>query len=68
MDNDQSHLDPQPDTTPAFSLTCRECDAGQGIASHDEARSEGWIEIEPSPELIEASFCGLFPACRPNDG
>ena len=49
---------------PPFSLTCWYCDAGQGIASEEAAMDEGWIEIEPAPQLLQANFLGVCPACR----
>ena len=48
-----------------FSLTCWYCDAGQGILSKAEAQAEGWIEIEPAPQLLQANFLGVCPECRP---
>ena len=69
MDRKQADRDTQDESLsqsdkPVFSLTCWECDAGLGIASAEEAIAEGWSEIESSPELLEANFCGLCPDCR----
>lgn len=49
---------------PLFSLVCRECDAGQGLTSEEEAIAEGWNEIEMALALPQANFCGLCPDCR----
>ena len=47
-----------------FSLVCWYCDAGQGIASEEDAQTEGWIEIEPAPQLLQANYLGVCPDCR----
>ena len=49
---------------PPFSLVCWYCDAGQGIASEEDAQTEGWIEIEPAPQLLQANYLGVCPDCR----
>ena len=49
---------------PPFSLVCWYCDAGQGIASEEDALAEGWIEIEPAPQLLQANYLGVCPDCR----
>jgi len=49
---------------PPFSLTCLYCDAGQGIASEEEAIGEGWSEIEPAPQLLQANVLGVCPDCQ----
>ena len=49
---------------PPFSLTCWYCDAGQGIPSEEDALAEGWIEIEPAPQLLQANYLGVCPDCR----
>ena len=48
---------------PEFSLICRECEAGQGITSEEEAIAQGWTEIEMALALPQANFCGLCPDC-----
>lgn len=48
----------------AFSLTCCNCDAGEGIQSEKEAKAEGWIEIESAPQLLQANHLGVCPDCR----
>lgn len=71
MDHGRSHREtsnsdiPSPDR-PVFSLTCQECDAGQGVASMEEAVAAGWLDIVPAGGLIEANYCGLCPTCRAN--
>ncbi len=49
---------------PVFSLVCRHCDAGGGIAGEEQAIGEGWSEIEPAFALPNANFCGLCPDCQ----
>jgi hypothetical protein len=49
---------------PPFSLVCYECDAGEGIASEEEAMAEGWTEIEFARHLPQANFIGMCPDCR----
>ena len=46
-----------------FSLTCADCDAGEGVASEAEAIEEGWTRIQPQPDLPEANYLGICPAC-----
>jgi hypothetical protein len=48
----------------AFSLVCRDCDAGMHIASLDQAVAEGWAEIDYAPDLPMANYVGLCPECR----
>jgi hypothetical protein len=47
-----------------FSLTCSECDYGDGITTEAEAIEEGWSDICPAPDLPMANFVGLCPCCR----
>ncbi len=49
---------------PAFSLTCRECDAGEDVETEEQAIALGWTEIEPAFDLPQANYCGLCPDCR----
>ncbi|MDB5346022.1 MAG: hypothetical protein JWP89_4399 [Schlesneria sp.] len=49
---------------PVFSLVCRYCDAGEGIATEEDAIGEGWSEIEPAFALPQANYCGVCPDCR----
>jgi len=53
---------------PVFSLVCRNCDAGEGIKTEEDAMGEGWTEIELALALPQANFCGLCPECRQKDG
>lgn len=52
---------------PVFSLVCRHCDAGEEIATEEQAIGEGWSEIEPAYALPQANFCGLCPDCQQFD-
>jgi len=52
-----------------FSLTCRQCDAGQHITCYEEAVLEGWMEIHEAEEDWRTSdmlgnYMGLCPDCR----
>ncbi len=47
-----------------FSLVCSDCDAGEGIATEEEAMDEGWTEIEPAAQLPQANYLGICPDCR----
>lgn len=47
-----------------FSLVCLYCDAGEGIATEEEAIDEGWVEIEPVPQLLQANYLGVCLDCR----
>lgn len=49
---------------PVFSLTCRDCDAGEEIESEEQAIEQGWIRIEAAFDLPMANYCGLCPDCR----
>jgi hypothetical protein len=49
---------------PVFSVVCCYCDAGQGIPTEEMAMDEGWTEIEPDPDLLQANFLGICPDCR----
>jgi hypothetical protein len=48
----------------AFTLVCRECDAGMGIHSEEEAGAEGWTDIDYAPDMPMANFVGLCPDCQ----
>lgn len=48
----------------AFSLTCRDCDAGENIETEQQAIAAGWIAIEPAFDLPMADYCGLCPDCQ----
>ncbi|WP_254508990.1 hypothetical protein [Anatilimnocola floriformis] len=52
---------------PAFSLVCRYCDAGDGLATEAAAIAEGWSEIELALALPMANYCGLCPDCKTRD-
>lgn len=47
-----------------FSLTCSDCDYGDGITTEAEAIEEGWSQITPAPDLPMANFVGVCPCCR----
>ena len=47
-----------------FSLTCSECDYGDGIVTEAEAIEEGWSQIALAPDLPMANFVGIYPCCR----
>lgn len=47
-----------------FSLTCSECDYGEGITTEAEAIEEGWSQITPAADLPMANFVGICPCCR----
>lgn len=47
-----------------FSLTCSECDDGDGITSEAEAIEQGWSQITPALDLPMANFVGVCPCCR----
>ena len=47
-----------------FSLTCSECDYGDGITTEVEAIEEGWSDIWPAPDLPMANYVGTCPFCR----
>lgn len=49
---------------PAWSLVCRECDAGDNVPSMLAAWRDGWSEIEFAPAIEQANFLGLCPDCR----
>jgi hypothetical protein len=49
---------------PVFSVICRHCDAGEGLATEKEAVAAGWTEIELALALPSASYCGLCPDCQ----
>ena len=49
---------------PAFTLVCRGCDDGEGVASEEQAMLEGWCEVAPDLELPQANFAGWCPHCR----
>lgn len=48
----------------AFTLVCEDCDAGQEIGAEVEAVIAGWTRLEFAPDLPQANFVGLCPACR----
>lgn len=47
-----------------FSLSCGECDAGQGIASYADAVAAGWTEICVDEDGLGWNFLGTCPECR----
>ncbi|MEZ6129184.1 MAG: hypothetical protein R3C59_10920 [Planctomycetaceae bacterium] len=52
------------DQFPFLSITCYDCDAGQHIASIEQALIEGWTEIEADEKLRVTSHLGICPECR----
>ena len=49
---------------PFQNLACNYCDAGQEIESLEQAIDEGWIKIEPTIDVPNATHVGLCPECR----
>ncbi len=47
-----------------FSLTCQSCDAGSNITSKEQAKAEGWIEIEDDITGLSWSNLGICPCCQ----
>lgn len=47
-----------------FSLTCRKCDAGMGVASFADAMRAGWVEIISDPDGLGWNQVGLCPDCQ----
>ena len=46
------------------SLTCYDCDAGQDIASLQQAIDEGWTDLVGDEDLTVTSHFGSCPLCR----
>ena len=51
---------PEPDV---FSLVCSDCDNGSHIVSETQAIEEGWIAIQPAPDLPMANYIGTCLNC-----
>ena len=51
-----------------FTLVCRDCDAGIGVDSQEQAVAEGWAEIDCAPDLPMANYVGCCPDCREQFG
>ena len=49
-----------------FSLSCVECDAGQGVDSYDAALAAGWQGIFYTPCGFGWNFLGDCPECLAN--
>lgn len=49
---------------PFSSIVCTSCDAGQNIESLEQAIKEGWTQIDPEVDLLNATHIGLCPECR----
>ena len=46
------------------SLACIFCDAGEDIASVEEAIEDGWTKIQPVNDFAGTTHLGLCPICR----
>ena len=49
---------------PVFTLVCCDCDAGEDVESPEQAMLEGWSEIGPAFDLLQANFAGWCPDCK----
>lgn len=49
---------------PLFTLTCCDCDTGEDIGSEEAALMEGWSEVGPAFDLLQANFAGWCPTCK----
>ena len=49
---------------PLFTLVCCECDAGEGVESEEQAILEGWSEVGPAFDLLQANYAGWCPVCK----
>jgi hypothetical protein len=63
LEEDEMRYEHTDATDAPFTLVCRECDAGMGIESHDQAVADGWTAIDYAPDLPMANYVGLCPDC-----